>query len=325
MFKDLVLEMSAIKGDLKLAEDFSDYFSIRKITDDDRQRLSDLAVRFSKSSDVHQLALINSIEKTYKELVQERSFVETSKKIVQDLFNSVTKLRYFITDAIKYVLFKIWDVLPKSIKDPVTSLYTTYFEQHVLKLVNFFNNYIIVVFGIRIKLSEFIKNMFMMVSAGLIIHYLFFKSEGKVGVPIDESVSKSTFAYAYSNTFIFIEAWSRINLIIKENDITATSIRDIPERPKPNKPYGSEDPKTVYERIVEFFAEIGNEIRKTIASSIGKLVGLLIVIPLLVITIIGLTKLVNKMEPSNTKNFLSSSLTSICRILKISIEEKKTT
>ncbi len=321
MYKDVLLEISALKGDAKLVEDFSDYFSIRKITDEDRQKLSDLSVKFSKSSDKHQLALLNAVERTYQELAKEKNFLETSKKIVQDLFNSVTKIRYFITDAIRFVLFKTWDYLPKAIKDPVNSLYTTYFEQHVLKLTNFFNQYVIVLFGIRMKLTEFIKNMFMVIAAGLIIHYVFFKATGKVETPLDESTQKSIFAYAYTNSFLFLEGWLSMEKKVTKESITATAVRDIPERPKPKMPYGAEEPKTVYERIVEFFAEIGNEIRKTITTNIGKLIGLMIAVPLLIITLIGMKKLIDMLDEGTIKNFLSDTVNSICSLLRIQISK----
>jgi hypothetical protein len=316
LFEDVLYELSISTGEVEQLREFdlSNIIYIRNITKDDEEILRDIHMEIAGKIDVkHTLALADYTRRAYESSVKNVGVVSMIQDVVKNTVNAVTVVRYFITDIIKYMTNKLWDALPKTIKDSVKTIYSTVFDSIVSKLYKLLdplNNKIVIIAGVRIKLTELLKDMFFIVIAGMIIRYIFFQSPSSVETGLAESTALNIIAP--------LGLVSEALIMLAEGNI---SDKDVPARPIPKNPYGKEEPKSIFERIVAFFASIYTSFKKEVVNVFGKLACLLIVIPLLVLLIFVSEHFIEKLPDGRVKTVLLDSVTSIKRIMRISTDE----
>jgi len=316
LYEDVLYELSVSTGEVEQLKEFdlSNIIYIRNITKDDEEMLKDIHMEIAGKIDVkHTLALAGYTKNAYESSVKNVGAVTMIQDVVRNTVNAVTVVRYFITDIIKYITNKLWDALPKTIKDSVKTLYSSIFDSTVSKLCKLLdplNNKIVIIAGVRIKLTELLKDMFFIVIAGMIIRYIYFQSSSSVESGLAESAARNVIAP--------LGLISESLIMLAEGDV---SDKDVPARPIPKNPYGKEEPKSIFERIVSFFASIYTSFKKEVVNIFGKLACLLIVIPLLVLLIFVSEHFIEKLSDGRVKTVLLDSITTIKRIMRISTDE----
>lgn len=319
IYDDILLKISTISGDAKVIKEFDidKIIFIKTISKDDEDVLRNLSIEITKNFKVEHINVLTSVTKSNIEILKNEDSPLVLQKIIASISNALTTTRYYITDFLKYCTKSLWDLLPHSIKDPVRSIYSNIFEDLVLRLSKFLDdsigNKVIGIFGVRMKLTEFLKNLFFLVIIGLVIKYIFFDSYNKTETNVTENFLASA-GLIYSYVDIFCE-----DLDKKDFFASGVSSKDIPDRPLPKNPYGTNEPKTILSRILDFVSSLYNSFKKESISVLGKFAALLIVVPIIVVVLLIVRKIVQNLPEGRFKQVLETSIHSINRRLYINL------